>query len=91
MKWDNFFHQQMTIVQYIHQHFINFMLPGQIAGHAVWSVQLDPLEVSTGPYTITAKLEGHNTISLHDVLVGDVWVCSGQSNMQFTVPMVSFQ
>jgi sialate O-acetylesterase len=33
-----------------------------------------------GPYTITIR--GHNTIQLKDVLVGEVWVCSGQSNME---------
>ncbi len=33
-----------------------------------------------GPYTIA--IEGNNKIVLDDVLIGDVWVCSGQSNMQ---------
>jgi len=33
-----------------------------------------------GPYTITIR--GHNTIELKNVLVGEVWVCSGQSNME---------
>ena len=28
---------------------------------------------------------GKNTLTLHDVLVGDVWVCSGQSNMEFAL------
>ncbi|HSV27178.1 MAG TPA: sialate O-acetylesterase, partial [Sedimentisphaerales bacterium] len=36
-----------------------------------------------GPYTIT--VEGSNKIVLRNVLVGEVWVCSGQSNMQFTL------
>ena len=30
------------------------------------------------------------TIVLDDVLFGDVWICSGQSNMQFTVVMVNY-
>lgn len=34
-----------------------------------------------GPYTITFK--GSNTIVLENVLIGEVWVCSGQSNMEF--------
>jgi sialate O-acetylesterase len=33
-----------------------------------------------GPYTITFK--GQNTITLEDVMIGEVWVCSGQSNME---------
>ena len=33
-----------------------------------------------GPYTITLK--GYNTIMLNNVLIGEVWVCSGQSNME---------
>jgi sialate O-acetylesterase len=33
-----------------------------------------------GPYTITFK--GQNTITLDNVLIGEVWICSGQSNME---------
>ena len=36
-----------------------------------------------GPYRITVK--GDQTVELHDVLVGDVWVCSGQSNMEMGI------
>ncbi len=35
-----------------------------------------------GPYTITFK--GSNEIVLNNVLIGEVWVCSGQSNMEFS-------
>ena len=34
-----------------------------------------------GPYTITLK--GNSTIILNDVMIGEVWVCSGQSNMEW--------
>jgi sialate O-acetylesterase len=47
-----------------------------------WSVTLDPLGAG-GPYTMTIK--GRNEIKLDDVLVGEVWVCAGQSNMQWDV------
>ena len=47
-----------------------------------WSVMLDPLEVGE-PLTLTVK--GKNEIKLGDVLVGEVWICSGQSNMQWSV------
>ena len=45
-----------------------------------WSVTLAPLKKG-GPFTLT--ISGRNTITLRDVLVGEVWVCSGQSNMQW--------
>jgi sialate O-acetylesterase len=34
-----------------------------------------------GPYTITVK--GNNTLTLKNILIGEVWVCSGQSNMEW--------
>lgn len=34
-----------------------------------------------GPYTV--KITGRQTIELHNVLVGDIWLCGGQSNMEF--------
>lgn len=45
-----------------------------------WSVKLDPLSAG-GPYKMVVK--GENTIILDDILIGDVWICSGQSNMGF--------
>lgn len=47
-----------------------------------WSVLLKS-ESAGGPYKIVVK--GKNTIILDDVLIGDIWVCSGQSNMEFPV------
>ena len=44
-----------------------------------WQVKIQP-PPSAGPYTI--KISGHQTVELHNVLVGDVWLCGGQSNMQ---------
>lgn len=43
-----------------------------------WKTQLPPTKAG-GPYTIVVK--GKNTLTLKDVLFGDVWFCSGQSNM----------
>lgn len=45
-----------------------------------WSVYLSPSEAG-GPFQLTIK--GTNTIAVNDILVGDVWVASGQSNMEF--------
>ena len=47
-----------------------------------WSLQLDATEAG-GPYTLTVK--GKNVIAINDVLVGEVWICSGQSNMEWVV------
>jgi sialate O-acetylesterase len=47
-----------------------------------WQVLLDPLAVG-GPYELNVK--GKNEIKFTDVLVGEVWICSGQSNMQWSV------
>ncbi|MFO0921998.1 MAG: sialate O-acetylesterase [Pirellulales bacterium] len=48
----------------------------------MWHVMLDPLTVG-GPLELTVA--GKNQIKITDVLVGEVWVCSGQSNMQWSV------
>ncbi len=44
----------------------------------VWRVSLPKLRAG-GPYTLTVK--GHSTVTCADVLIGEVWLCSGQSNM----------
>ncbi|HET9825865.1 MAG TPA: sialate O-acetylesterase, partial [Chitinophagaceae bacterium] len=49
---------------------------------ARWSMQIKT-PAAGGPYQIT--IEGHNKIVLEDVLIGEVWVCSGQSNMEMNV------
>jgi sialate O-acetylesterase len=45
-----------------------------------WSVKLDALKASTNSATLS--IAGKNKVTLKDVVVGDVWVCSGQSNME---------
>ena len=50
-----------------------------------WSLYL-PEEKAGGPYQVT--IAGTNTIVLDDVLIGDVWFASGQSNMQ--LPLIGF-
>jgi sialate O-acetylesterase len=47
-----------------------------------WQIVLDPMPAG-GPYSMSIK--GKNTVTLEDVLVGEVWICSGQSNMQWSV------
>ena len=57
---------------------------GTADGDGRWSVYLSPGEAG-GPFPLIVKAT--NTITLNDILVGDVWVASGQSNMEF--PMTS--
>ncbi|MBI1930030.1 sialate O-acetylesterase [Candidatus Poribacteria bacterium] len=47
-----------------------------------WMVKLDPLKAG-GPFEL--MITGENTITLKNVLVGEVWVCAGQSNMEWPV------
>jgi sialate O-acetylesterase len=54
------------------------------ANDGKWQVQLDDLKEG-GPYEMT--ISGANTIQLKNVLVGEVWVCSGQSNMEWPVSL----
>ena len=47
-----------------------------------WKVMLDPMSVGE-PLELIVK--GQNEIRITDVLVGEVWICSGQSNMQWSI------
>ena len=48
-----------------------------------WSLKLDPLKASKAPAEM--KISGTNMIAIKDILVGEVWICSGQSNMAMVV------
>ncbi|MCD0490334.1 sialate O-acetylesterase [Pedobacter sp. MC2016-14] len=51
-----------------------------VAADGRWIVKLKPLKAG-GPFVMTIK--GDNAVTINDILVGEVWVCSGQSNMAF--------
>jgi sialate O-acetylesterase len=63
----------------------NLNTKADAAGH--WQVQLQPLSVNAKPQVMTVK--GHNTLTVQDILVGEVWLCSGQSNMAFALRSAS--
>ena len=50
-----------------------------------WKVILAPMEAG-GPYELIIR--GKNTLTLHDILIGEVWICSGQSNMEWPLSQV---
>ena len=53
------------------------------ADNGKWSITLDPMKAG-GPYKLSIKTK-ENTIDLENVLIGEVWLCSGQSNMGWRV------
>jgi sialate O-acetylesterase len=65
--------------------------PANAQNESIWSVTLDPVS-DEGPFDIHVSQPLANgtlvTITIHDVLFGDVWICSGQSNMQLTVSLI---
>jgi sialate O-acetylesterase len=46
-----------------------------------WKVWLEPMDANTFGQTMT--IQGKNTLTVNDILIGDVWLCSGQSNMDW--------
>src|SRR5665213_169642 len=64
----------------------------EIAGHSAmalaaadgrWQTKIQPPPTG-GPYTLKIS-SAQQTVEFHDVLVGDVWLCGGQSNMEFGI------
>ncbi|MCX6927657.1 MAG: 9-O-acetylesterase, partial [Verrucomicrobia bacterium] len=56
----------------------------QANAHGEWKAVLPTLKAG-GPYTLTVK--GSTTVRFEDVMIGDVWLCSGQSNMEMGIGM----
>jgi len=54
----------------------------RVRSNGRWETHLAPLPPSALPQNMDVS-DGKHTIILHDILVGDVWLCSGQSNMQY--------
>ena len=56
------------------------------AGDGRWQVTLSALKASTEPRTLTVASEIREIV-IQDVVVGEVWLCSGQSNMAMRVDL----
>lgn len=48
-----------------------------------WKIKLDAMQASSTPQKMV--LEGKNSVELNGILIGEVWLCSGQSNMEYTM------
>lgn len=55
------------------------------AGDGKWQVTLDPMKEG-GPFVMTIK--GTNTLTFSNVMVGEVWLCAGQSNMGYSMKKI---
>lgn len=57
----------------------------RIDGNGHWILYLDPMQPSNVPAEMEIKGQTDPMITLHNVLTGEVWLCSGQSNMEYTM------
>jgi sialate O-acetylesterase len=56
------------------------------AGDGKWTVYLDPMPASAKGRMLTVQVAGtKQKTRISDILVGDVWICSGQSNMEMGI------
>lgn len=53
-----------------------------VAAKGAWEIQLKPMPAG-GPFVL--KVTGKNQLTRKNVMVGEVWICSGQSNMEWTL------
>ncbi len=49
-----------------------------------WKVELPPMKASKASHKMVVK-GSHNSVEFNDILIGEVWICSGQSNMEWVV------
>ena len=61
----------------------------QVSADGSWRVEI-PTGPAGGPYTLTVK-SGKESLTVSDVMLGEVWVCSGQSNMEMPIRGFGFQ
>ncbi|MBN2092824.1 sialate O-acetylesterase [candidate division KSB1 bacterium] len=67
-------------------HFINSIHKTTADNKGDWSIVVSNLKAG-GPYNM--QINATNSIKIRDIMIGDVWVCSGQSNMELNMQRVS--
>ena len=58
---------------------------GKVGPLGKWKIILDPLKANSTPQSLLVQTSESNELSIENILIGDVWLCSGQSNMAFTL------
>ena len=66
-------------------HFIDSVYTASADSAGDWSIVLAGLKAG-GPYEM--RIEASNVLTVKDIMIGEVWVCSGQSNMELTMKTV---
>ncbi len=98
VRFASIFSNDMVLQRYMKDPVWGMGTPGQtvkvsFAGHTVsaqannkghWMVRLPAMQADAKPQTLTVQAGG-STSSVKDVLVGDVWLCTGQSNMTYSL------
>jgi len=69
-------------------HFNNKTYNTTTAKDGKWIMTLSSMPAG-GPYNI--QIDASNHITIKNILIGDVWVCSGQSNMELTMERVKYK
>ncbi|OWF44707.1 sialate O-acetylesterase-like [Mizuhopecten yessoensis] len=83
--WGTSSHLGDTVQLFLNGHKVGEDIVTQNAkGVITWISKVVVTGDNYGPFTLAAK-SSEGTITLHDVMFGDVWICSGQSNMEFTM------
>ncbi|MFH1496372.1 MAG: sialate O-acetylesterase, partial [Verrucomicrobiota bacterium] len=77
---------QADVGEKVHVSFGRQSLETETDAQGHWQVQLAPLAANAQPAELV--VQGTNTLRVNDVLVGEVWLCSGQSNMAWTFPQL---
>lgn len=54
----------------------------------IWKATVPPTGANQAPQTVKCVSEGFNDVTLNNILIGDVWICSGQSNMVMPVQLL---
>lgn len=67
--------------------FADQMVTTEAGPDGKWMLQVGPLEASSEGRALTVR--GPQSITFEDVVVGDVWICSGQSNMEWPVQLAN--